>query len=119
MKKKLIIDADIGVDNAQALMVAIADDVEILGITCCYGNTPLENVLHNTLRVLKVFDGLDVSLGFQTTAHRAWGRVDGGLGGASYQQLGAGIGTTHPFHEHSVRPPPPQIPVYCRARLHR
>ncbi|XP_037326064.2 inosine-uridine preferring nucleoside hydrolase-like [Pungitius pungitius] len=61
MKKKLIIDADIGVDDAQALMVAIADpDVEILGITCCYGNTPLENVLRNTLRVLKVCDRLDI-----------------------------------------------------------
>ncbi|XP_068575682.1 inosine-uridine preferring nucleoside hydrolase-like [Cebidichthys violaceus] len=61
MKKKLIIDADIGVDDAQALMVAIADpDVEILGIICCYGNTPLENVLRNTLRVLKVCNRLDI-----------------------------------------------------------
>ncbi|KAK9523893.1 hypothetical protein VZT92_017777 [Zoarces viviparus] len=61
MKKKLIIDADIGVDDAQALMVAIADpDVEVLGIICCYGNTPLENVLKNTLRVLKVCNRLDI-----------------------------------------------------------
>lgn len=61
--KKLIIDVDIGVDDAQALMVALADpDVQILGITCCFGNTPLENVLKNTLRVLKVCNRLDVSL---------------------------------------------------------
>lgn len=60
--KKLIIDVDIGVDDAQALMVALADpDVQILGITCCFGNTPLENVLKNTLRVLKVCNRLDVS----------------------------------------------------------
>nr|XP_046238335.1 inosine-uridine preferring nucleoside hydrolase-like [Scatophagus argus] len=61
MKKKLIIDADTGVDDAQAIMVALAaPDVEILGITCCFGNTPLENVLKNTLRVLKVCNRLDI-----------------------------------------------------------
>ncbi|KAL3999448.1 RNA-binding protein Luc7-like 2 [Sarotherodon galilaeus] len=55
MKKKLIIDVDTGVDDAMAIMVALANpDVEILGITCCHGNTPLENVLKNTLRVLKI-----------------------------------------------------------------
>ncbi|KAG8004510.1 Inosine-uridine preferring nucleoside hydrolase [Nibea albiflora] len=59
--KKLLIDADTGVDDAQAIMVALAaPDVEILGITCCYGNTPLENVLKNTLRVLKVCNRLDI-----------------------------------------------------------
>ncbi|XP_059184175.1 inosine-uridine preferring nucleoside hydrolase-like [Centropristis striata] len=61
MKKKLIIDADVGVDDAQAIMVAIASpDVEILGIICCFGNTPLENVLQNTLRVLKICNRLDI-----------------------------------------------------------
>lgn len=60
--KKLILDMDIGVDDAQALMVALADpDVQVLGITCCFGNTTLKNVLHNTLRVLKVCKRLDVS----------------------------------------------------------
>lgn len=63
MKKKLILDLDTGVDDAQAIMVALtAPDVEVLGITCCHGNTPLENVLKNTLRVLKVCNRLDVSL---------------------------------------------------------
>ncbi|KAE8278307.1 hypothetical protein D5F01_LYC23206 [Larimichthys crocea] len=61
MKKKLILDLDTGVDDAQAIMVALtAPDVEVLGITCCHGNTPLENVLKNTLRVLKVCNRLDI-----------------------------------------------------------
>ncbi|XP_076579978.1 inosine-uridine preferring nucleoside hydrolase-like [Chaetodon auriga] len=61
MKKKLILDVDTGVDDAQSIMVALAaPDVEILGITCCFGNTPLENVLKNTLRVLKVCNKLDI-----------------------------------------------------------
>ncbi|XP_068165824.1 inosine-uridine preferring nucleoside hydrolase-like [Antennarius striatus] len=59
--KKLIIDVDTGVDDAQAIMVALADpDVTVLGITCCFGNTPLQNVLKNTLRVLKVCNRLDI-----------------------------------------------------------
>ncbi|XP_022625589.1 inosine-uridine preferring nucleoside hydrolase-like [Seriola dumerili] len=58
---KLIIDMDTGVDDALAIMVAVAaPDVEILGITCCHGNTPLENVIKNTLRVLKVCNRLDI-----------------------------------------------------------
>ncbi|XP_038575351.1 probable uridine nucleosidase 2 [Micropterus salmoides] len=66
MKKKLIIDLDTGVDDAQAIMVALAaPNVEVLGITCCFGNTPMENVLKNTLRVLKVCNRLD-----ETTARR-------------------------------------------------
>ncbi|XP_054642571.1 inosine-uridine preferring nucleoside hydrolase-like [Dunckerocampus dactyliophorus] len=61
MKKKLILDVDTGVDDAQAIIMALAaPDVEILGITCCHGNTPLENVLKNTLRVLKVCNRLDI-----------------------------------------------------------
>uniref|UniRef100_A0A667XUJ0 Inosine/uridine-preferring nucleoside hydrolase domain-containing protein n=2 Tax=Myripristis murdjan TaxID=586833 RepID=A0A667XUJ0_9TELE len=61
MKKKLLIDVDPGVDDAQAIMVALAaPNVEILGITCCHGNTPLENVCKNTLRILKVCNRLDI-----------------------------------------------------------
>lgn len=59
--KKLWIDVDTGVDDAQAVMLALSDpDAEILGISCCHGNTPLDNVLLNTLRVLKVCDRLDI-----------------------------------------------------------
>nr|XP_020456354.1 inosine-uridine preferring nucleoside hydrolase-like [Monopterus albus] len=61
MKKKLILDVDTGVDDAQGIMLALAaPNVEILGITCSHGNTPLENVLKNTLRVLKVCGRLDI-----------------------------------------------------------
>ncbi|XP_036947583.1 inosine-uridine preferring nucleoside hydrolase-like isoform X2 [Acanthopagrus latus] len=61
MKKKLFLDVDTGVDDAQAIMMALAaPDVEILGISCCHGNTSLENALKNTLRVLKVCNRLDI-----------------------------------------------------------
>lgn len=58
---KLLLDVDTGVDDAQAIMVALADpNVKVMGISCSHGNTPLQNVLQNTLRVLKVCNRLDV-----------------------------------------------------------
>lgn len=61
MKKKLWMDVDTGVDDAQAIMIAVAaPNVEILGISCSHGNTPLENSCKNTLRVLKACNRLDI-----------------------------------------------------------
>uniref|UniRef100_A0A8D0KNK3 Inosine/uridine-preferring nucleoside hydrolase domain-containing protein n=1 Tax=Salvator merianae TaxID=96440 RepID=A0A8D0KNK3_SALMN len=61
MKKILLIDVDCGVDDAQAIMMAIASpSVEIVGITCCYGNSLLENTCRNVLRVLHVCDKLEI-----------------------------------------------------------
>ncbi|XP_061660779.1 inosine-uridine preferring nucleoside hydrolase-like [Syngnathoides biaculeatus] len=61
--KKLILDVDTGVDDAQAIMMALAaSNVEILAITCTHGNTPLQNSLKNTLRVLKVCNRLDIKV---------------------------------------------------------
>lgn len=61
MKKLLLIDADCGVDDAQAIMMALANPgVEVLGITCTYGNNLLENTSRNVLRVLHVCNKLEV-----------------------------------------------------------
>ncbi|XP_062983563.1 nucleoside hydrolase-like [Elgaria multicarinata webbii] len=61
MKKLLLIDVDCGVDDAQALMMALASpSVEVLGITCCYGNSLLENTCRNVLRVLHVCNKLEI-----------------------------------------------------------
>ncbi|KAJ8350312.1 hypothetical protein SKAU_G00254420 [Synaphobranchus kaupii] len=54
MGKKLLVDVDCGVDDAQAIMMALAvPDVQILGISCVSGNTTVDNVCKNVLRVLK------------------------------------------------------------------
>lgn len=69
MKRKMVIDVDTGVDDAQAIMMALAaPNVEVVGITCCHGNTSLDNACKNTLRVLKVCGRLDVSPS-HSTAH--------------------------------------------------
>lgn len=59
--KKLILDVDTGTDDAMAIMMALtAPGVEVVGITCTHGNTKLENVVVNTLRVLRVCGRLDI-----------------------------------------------------------
>lgn len=61
MKKKLLVDVDCGVDDAQAIMLALAaPTVKLLGITCVHGNTTVENVCKNTLRVLQACNRLEV-----------------------------------------------------------
>lgn len=65
MVKKLLLDVDCGVDDAQAIMMALAvPDVQILGITCVHGNTSIENVCKNVLRVLEVCGRMEVRCGF-------------------------------------------------------
>ncbi|KAM8856715.1 inosine-uridine preferring nucleoside hydrolase isoform 2-T2 [Spinachia spinachia] len=61
MRRKLLVDVDCGVDDAQAIMLALAaPNVELLGVTCVHGNTSLENVCKNTLRVLQACSRLEI-----------------------------------------------------------
>ncbi|XP_005945141.1 probable uridine nucleosidase 1 isoform X2 [Haplochromis burtoni] len=61
MRKKLLLDVDCGVDDAQAIMMALAaPNVQILGITCVHGNTSVENVCKNALRVLQACSHLEI-----------------------------------------------------------
>jgi hypothetical protein len=64
---KLIIDTDAGVDDAVALFLALGyeakqlnTDVRIIAITCVLGNTKINNVATNVLKVLKTANRLDV-----------------------------------------------------------
>ena len=65
---KLIIDSDAGVDDAVALFLALGyeakqlnSSVKIVAITCVFGNTNVDNVAVNVLKVLKTANRLDVS----------------------------------------------------------
>lgn len=64
-KKKVVMDVDCGVDDAQAIMLVLAaPKAELLGITCVHGNTDVEQVCKNTLRVLEACKRLDVGATF-------------------------------------------------------
>ncbi len=63
-KEKVIIDTDCGVDDAQAILIALSkefsDRIEVIGITCCSGNVQVDLVLINVLKVLTAAERLDV-----------------------------------------------------------
>ena len=60
-KKKIIIDCDAGIDDAQAILLALsAQDVEVIAITCVAGNTPIDKVCVNVLKVLELCNRTDI-----------------------------------------------------------
>lgn len=61
MTQKLILDLDTGIDDALALAYALAsDEVELIGVTCTYGNVLVEQSVRNTLAILELFGRTDV-----------------------------------------------------------
>ncbi|XP_038061201.1 inosine-uridine preferring nucleoside hydrolase-like [Patiria miniata] len=60
-KNLMVIDCDAGVDDAQALMVALSNpDTEVLAITCVRGNVGVDQVWYNVHRVLDACDRREV-----------------------------------------------------------
>jgi len=57
----VILDVDTGVDDALAILFAVAHpDIDVLGISCVAGNASLERVVENTLRILDVAGAEDI-----------------------------------------------------------
>jgi len=50
-----LIDCDAGVDDAAAFLLILADKrINIVGITCCFGNTSVDNVVKNVSKILEL-----------------------------------------------------------------
>ncbi|XP_054016615.1 uncharacterized protein LOC128897017 isoform X2 [Hylaeus anthracinus] len=61
--EKVIIDTDAGPDDAVAIFLTLRSQcagVEVIAITCSYGNTYLDNVVQNVLKVLTVANRSDI-----------------------------------------------------------
>ena len=58
---KMILDVDTGIDDALAIAYALgSDEVQLAGITCCFGNVVVETAARNTLRLLRLFGAGDI-----------------------------------------------------------
>lgn len=61
MPTPVIMDVDTGIDDALALLFAVAHpEIDLLGVTCVAGNAGLEQVVDNTLRILHLAGATDV-----------------------------------------------------------
>lgn len=63
--QNIILDTDMGTDDAWALKMLLQadhlyDHIKLLAVTCVQGNTSLNYVLRNTYRILKSANRLDV-----------------------------------------------------------
>ena len=90
--RRLILDCDPGVDDALAILLALASpELEIEAITCVAGNVDLERTAINARRVLElarrpqipVHAGCSRPLMHRVGVDAAWVHGEDGLGGAS------------------------------------
>lgn len=58
--EKIIIDTDAGADDAVAIFLILKSTNNILAITCSYGNTYVENVVINVLKILTIANRSDI-----------------------------------------------------------
>lgn len=57
MTKKIIIDTDPGIDDALAIIFAAHHpDIELLGLTCVFGNVPVTLATENALRLVELLE---------------------------------------------------------------
>lgn len=60
----VILDVDTGVDDALAILFALAHpEIALRAVTCVAGNTKVDQVVLNTLAVLEIGGGIDVPVG--------------------------------------------------------
>src|SRR5438876_12436958 len=62
MRRRIIIDTDPGLDDAVAILLALAasEDLEVLGLVAVAGNLPLPQTERNARRVCELAGRLDV-----------------------------------------------------------
>ncbi len=117
---KIILDCDPGVDDAIAILLALASpqEIELLGITTVAGNVPLERTAYNARRILTLAGREDIPVyaGCSRPMLEAKGwesKVHGndGLGNVSLPEPGFGLQTQHAvdYIIHTVHAEPGQV----------
>lgn len=68
MTEKILIDCDPGIDDAVALLLAVANPrVDLVGVTTVAGNRPIEQVTLNALQLLTLYGAQDVTVAAGST----------------------------------------------------
>jgi pyrimidine-specific ribonucleoside hydrolase len=102
-KRKVIFDCDPGLDDALALLLAIAsDELDVLAITTVAGNSTIENTTQNALDLLEFFGRSDIAVA-RGNANPILGNFS--LGAHVHGQRGIGNASLKPStaKEHPLR----------------
>lgn len=102
-KRKVIFDCDPGLDDALALLLAIAsDDLEVLAVTTIAGNSTIDNTTQNALDLLQFYGRPDIPVA-RGNANPILGNFS--MGAHVHGQCGIGSVTLTPStaKEHSLR----------------
>lgn len=71
--KSVVIDVDVGTDDAWAILLALSHEkrlnFKVRAITCVQGNSTVDNIGKNVLCVLNTVDRLDVSVFMHDIKH--------------------------------------------------
>lgn len=103
-KHRIILDCDPGVDDALALMLALAspESVEVAGITTVAGNVPLEDVTRNARGLLSLAGRTDIPLHegcarplMRAVGHRSIVHGEHGLGGVPLSPEATSVAAGH------------------------
>jgi purine nucleosidase len=103
MARRIIIDCDPGVDDAVALALAFASpELEVLGVTTCFGNRSLATTTRNALQLCELLgqSGLPVHRGCERAIMAPfdrWLKVHGGdgLGDAGLPEPAKAVADSH------------------------
>jgi purine nucleosidase len=85
---RVVIDCDTGVDDAMAILYGLlAPEVEVVALTCVWGNIRVETTTRNTLRLLELVDrpGVPVAMGAAKPLVGPMWELDGRIHGADGQ----------------------------------
>ena len=126
-RKKVILDVDTGVDDALAIVYALlSPDLDVLGITTCFGNVDVETATRNTLAVVAlcerqvpVYPGSARPLLRDWSGPVPWIHGDNGLGNAEVAQPTDGPASVEAaqFIRATVRKYPGEVTVIPVARM--
>ena len=96
---KVIIDTDAGVDDAQALMIALTqhrlEKINVIGITTVTGNVKLQRVIQNVARVqhtmntnVPIFKGAEFPILGRSGVNASYWHGTDGLGDSGFENIG-------------------------------
>ncbi|RJX40224.1 nucleoside hydrolase [Paenibacillus pinisoli] len=126
---RILLDVDTGVDDALAIAYAVrSSDLDVIGITTCFGNVPVDRATRNTLHVLERLGATEIPVAMgeaaplfhpSKEAYPAQFHGENGLGDLAFPDpAGKPVSTSAAaFMVDQIRRYPKQVTLICVGPL--